>query len=121
MKEIRSRVLEVGELAYFDEYEILILFNESAPVELRDVSIVHTFIDEPHQDMLKIGSKIMFQDQEYTIDEIGPLATEKLVELGHASFFFGMEEETQLLPGAILLHPHKRPILKAGDVITFIK
>jgi PTS system glucitol/sorbitol-specific IIA component len=121
MNIIKSTVVEIGELAYFDDYDILILFNDTAPVGIRDVSIVHTFIDEPNKNMLKKGSKICFNDLEYTVEEIGNVANETLFDLGHVSLYFGLEEGTDLMPGSVLLSPYVKPEVKAGDTITFIK
>lgn len=120
-KVIKSKVLEIGELAYFDDYDILILFNDSAPVGIRDVSIIHSFEDQPNKHMIQEGSKIYFNDIEYTVEAVGDVVNETLFDLGHASLFFGLEEGTDLLPGAILLTPYVKPIVKAGDTITFIK
>lgn len=121
MSKIVSNIVEIGELAYFDDYEILILFNDTAPVGIRDVSIVHIFQDEPNREMLQVGSKIRFNDMEYTVEQLGNVANETLFDLGHISLYFGLEEGTEIMPGAAVLNPYKKPILKAGDVITFIK
>lgn len=121
MTKITSKVIEIGEMAIFDDYEILILFNDSAPVGIRDVSIIHTFNEEPNREMLQVGSKILFNDTEYLVEDLGNVANETLFDLGHVSLYFGLDEGTELMPGAALLSPYKKPEIKTGDTITFIK
>lgn len=121
MNKIHSDIITIGDLAYLDDYNMLILFNESAPDELKEVSIIHTFKNEPQQQMLQIGSKILFNEIEYVVEEIGTKANENLFQLGHVSLYFGLEEGTDLMPGSVLLSPYVKPEVKAGDTITFIK
>jgi len=101
MSTIKSTVLEIGEMAYFEDYPILILFNKTAPDGIREISVM--------------GGTA------YTVEDIGYVANKTLFELGHLSMYFKLEEGAELLPGSALLSPNKVPQLKAGDVITFIK
>ena len=121
MSTIKSTVLEIGEMAYFEDYPILILFNKTAPDGIREISVIHEFQSEPNEAMLKKGSKILMGGTAYTVEDIGYVANKTLFELGHLSMYFKLEEGAELLPGSALLSPNKVPQLKAGDVITFIK
>lgn len=120
---VKSKVIEIGEFADFDDVDVVILFNNSAPEGLREVSIIHEYLDEvttTSNDLLKNGSAVKFGDQIYTVKQIGHVANGTLKELGHASFYFGIDEEDELLPGSVLLDPAIKPNISVGDYIEFI-
>jgi len=121
MSMVSSKIVEIGELAISEDYPILILFNSTAPAEFREISIIHDFKDKPQKDMLKKGSKIMFGNTTYTVEDIGHVANQTLYDLGHISLYFGLEEGANLLPGSALLSPYQIPEVKVGDSIRFIK
>lgn len=117
---IKSEVKEIGEFAFFEDAPVLILFNTTAPEGLREVCIIHDFQDDPNEEMLHVGSKIMFGQQTYVVEDIGHVANGSLYELGHASLYFDIGDE-DLLPGSIALSPNVVPEINVGDVIQFIK
>ena len=117
---IKSTISEIGEFSYFEEEPIVILFNNSAPEGLREVCVIHDFEKEPKGELLKVGSKIVFGENEYEVVEIGHTANTSLQELGHASFYFDLGEDQELLPGSVSLSPHVLPELNVGDQIQFI-
>ena len=121
MEIIKSEIKEIGVDSHFEGEPIMILFNSTAPEGLRDVCVIHDFTDEPNKDMLKKGSKMIFGDQEYMVEDIGGVANETLFDLGHASLYFELAEGEELMPGAIKLTPNKLPDVKVGDVIQFCK
>lgn len=121
MSMISTKIVEIGELAISDEWKILILFNTTAPAEFREISVIHQFKDTPQKEMLKKGSKIMFGNTTYTVEDIGSVANQTLYDLGHISLYFGLEEGANLLPGSALLSPYIMPEVKVGDSIRFIK
>lgn len=121
MSTIETAVVEIGTMAYFEDYPILILFNKTAPEGLRDISVIHEFLSEPNDAMLQKGSKIIMGGMMYTVEELGHIANKSLYELGHLSMYFTLEKEATLLPGSVLLSPSTVPHLNIGDVITFVK
>lgn len=121
MSILTTRVTEIGEDAFFDGYPILILFNDSAPKGIREISIIHKFTTPATKETLKQGSKILFNEQEYVVEELGDVANATLYDLGHISLYFGLEEGTSLLPGSAKLYPYKVPTINVGDTITFVK
>lgn len=121
MNMVKSKVIEVGKMAYFEGYPILILFNSFAPVELKDVSIIHEFITPISLEMLKVGSSIMFNEKKYTVEAIGDLANQNFHSLGHISLYFDLEKGASLLAGSVLLSPKQVPQVNVGDIIQFIK
>ena len=121
MSTLKSNVLEIGEMAYFEDYPILILFNNSAPDGIREISIIHEFESEPSDEILKVGSKLVMGGTSYTVEELGYVANKNFKELGHLSIYFKMEEGAELLPGAVRVSPHHVPRIIAGDTLMFIK
>ncbi len=114
----KTIVTEIGEQAYFESFPLLVLFNESAPEGLRDVCIIHKPTESIETQPLKVGGKIYFDDKEYTIQQVGEIANKNLMELGHVSMYFKIEDE--LLPGAILLTPNEVPQLSVDSIITIL-
>jgi len=117
---VKSKVIEIGELSTFDDEPVIILFNDTAPMGLREVCIIHEFEEAPPKDFLKEGSKMIFNGNEYTIEKIGHVANETFYDLGHISLYFDYDEESEVLPGSAFLSPKVKPILKEGDSIEFI-
>lgn len=119
---IRSTVLSVGEMAYFEDYPMLILFNETAPDELKDVCIVHQF-DDPIQDtdtMLVENGRIIFGQKELHIVEVGNVANQNFAHLGHITLQFPTEEQAEVLPGAVLVKESEIPRTSAGEQIVIL-
>lgn len=118
MSKFITSIKKIGAEAFFESLPVLILFDESAPTELADVSIIHSNNPSEHQEVLAVGRKIYFGDQEYTIKKVGDSANKNFQELGHISLYFDLNEEDDLLPGAISLTPNQLPTLHEGDTIT---
>ncbi|MBO0455861.1 PTS glucitol/sorbitol transporter subunit IIA [Enterococcus hulanensis] len=115
----RTKVISIGADAYFEDYPILVLFNEEAPDELKDICILHRFIEAPKLETFIKGAKIRFDYEEYTITKVGNVAFENFSQLGHLSFHFGAGIE-DILPGSIGLDRSEVPQLHPGSVIDFI-
>lgn len=118
---IKSTILKIGDSAIFEDYKILILFGEKAPIGIDEISVIHRFENEINEEMLVEGSSIIFGNQKYKIENIGHVANETLHDLGHATLYFGLDEGTDLLPGSILLSPSIMPTIAVGDTIQFVK
>ena len=116
---IESVVVNVGEMAYFEDYPILILFNESVPEELEDVCIVHRFKTDLPEETIKIGQLIKLGLKEYSVQKVVSLANENFKKLGHISLQFGNSEDNEILPGTVVLDSKEIPILVPGDILTF--
>ena len=95
-----------------------ILFNENAPEELAEISVLHTIsavYKEPAPgDTMKIG------DKEFKITAVGVEVPYTLRELGHCTVNFGVGEEAAL-PGCIMLKGSEKVTvedLQAGTEIS---
>lgn len=112
-------VTNIGKEAYFEDYPLLILFNEEVPDELRDSCILHRFLSTPTPEKFVCGAKIHFDQEEYIVTEIGNVAFENFRQFGHLSFYFGSGRG--VLPGAIRLDRPDLPELKVDSLIVFIE
>lgn len=93
------------------------MFGSKCPDELKDVCIIHEYMDTPEPEMLKVGNKLQIGQYEYIIESVGNVANKNLYSLGHIMISFSPEVE--ILPGSILVSPYVVPEVKTGDIIQF--
>lgn len=83
-----------------DETNFIIIFNEDAPPELAEISVLHTKCELKQEiqsgDTLKIGTK------EFKITQVGTEAAYTLKQLGHCTLDFS-GDESAFRPGCIML------------------
>ena len=77
-----------------------ILFNETAPAELAEISVLHT-VSEVYEDPA-VGDFMKINGKEFVITAVGVEAPYTLRELGHCTVNFSGGEEAAL-PGCIML------------------
>lgn len=95
----------------------IIIFNEDAPPELADISVLHTKFDMKEEP--KAGDTMMICDKKYKITAVGWEAINTLRDLGHCTVSFrGMSEVER--PGMIELDGPEFTAddLKVGGMIT---
>ncbi|MBO0453106.1 MULTISPECIES: PTS glucitol/sorbitol transporter subunit IIA [Enterococcus] len=110
-----TEITQIGKHAINDE-NILVLFGETITPDLLDVSIVQKKLGETTIE-LKKGGQLIFGDQSYQVNGVGPLANENLNEIGHATVFF--QEEVGVIPNGIYVTPEKLPDLEVGMKISY--
>lgn len=110
-----TEITQIGENAVDDE-KILVLFGQTITSDLLDVSIVQKALNEDPI-ALKEGGQLIFGDQTYQVNSVGPLANQNLNEIGHATIFF--QKEVGAVPNAIYVTPEKLPALEVGMKIIF--
>lgn len=105
-------------LFFLDEPGFVIIFNDNAPEELADISILHEqapLLQEPAVgDTLIIGSKV------FDITAVGEEAKHTLRELGHCTLTFKPANEADR-PGCIMLagdEPLTEDDIKVGVEIS---
>lgn len=114
----KTKIIEIGSLVSdFKEEKLLVLFDETAPPELRDISIIHQF-DEKTQDAFHPGKTLQIGNKEYTIEKVGSEANSNFEELGHVSIYFKEDGNEEILPGAVIVTPSVFPELHVGDFIV---
>lgn len=93
------------------DMNFVILFNEGAPKELAEISILHT--KAPLLTELAVGDTLMLCGKVFTITAIGDEARETFRELGHCTLSFQGGGEAER-PGCIMLEGEP---LVAEDIV----
>ena len=99
MTEVTNVGPEVEEL--LEEVGTLVLFEEGAPPELAEMSVLHEH-SESREDPPEVGDMMVIDGREFRITAVGDSAWKNMLKLGHASFKFNGAEEVEL-PGEICL------------------
>lgn len=89
-------------LSFLDDPDnkFFIIFNEDAPQELADISVLHTKSEVWGDPM--VGDTMKIADKEYVITAVGIEAPYTLREMGHCTVNFAGGSEAAL-PGCIML------------------
>jgi PTS system glucitol/sorbitol-specific IIA component len=122
-------IREVGPIvSEFLPHGILIFFGESAPEELREVSLIH---DGTHLAFnLVVGDLLKFvpplskaddipQPDSYRLTAVGEVANKNLAELGHLVVHFD-GASTAPLPGTISVEPSLHTAPSVGATIEIL-
>jgi glucitol/sorbitol PTS system EIIA component len=120
MKTIyQSTVTELGaDVEMFAEEKMLIIFNESAPKDLRDIAVVHSIA--PLEGMIEAGDILAFGDQAYKVTFVGDKVNETVSELGHCTIAFNGADHADL-PGTLCVEDKDMPAISVSTTITFQK
>jgi len=115
MEKLNATIRELGsEWEMMKSENMVILFNENSPQELRDISVVH---DGEASEEVEAGDVMELGDKSYDILFVGGKANETLRELGHATFQFNGERDSDL-PGTICLEKKEIPNLVIGQKVV---
>ena len=118
MKKYCATVTGIGvDALRLVENDLCIIFNNNAPPELAELSILHT-IEELKEDV-KAGDTVTLAGVAYPVLEVGDEANRTLRELGHCSMWLHREEgkHRNCLPGYIVLECKERPAFAVGQTI----
>ncbi len=96
-----TKVTQIGPdvAQLLEEADTLILFEEGAPPELAEVSVLHEH-SERREEPPEVGDIVAIGSKEFRITAVGGSAWKNMLELGHASFKFNGADEVEL-PGQI--------------------
>ena len=92
--------------------DMLIVFNENAPEELAEVSVLHT-ASKLRRDV-KPGDVVLLGRREYAVTAVGSEANNTLRKMGHCTFKFQGAPDAAL-PGEIQLQGSGLPRVNPGD------
>lgn len=111
----KARITKIGELALdFLSSNMIIIFNDNAPAELAEISILHT-IEDVKQDIC-VGDIVAISGKEYSVTAVGEEANKTFRQMGHCTLkFTGMSYAE--LPGHIELKGDGIPDIKVNDNI----
>jgi glucitol/sorbitol PTS system EIIA component len=122
MKTIyQSRVTEIGsQVGLFLEEKMFILFNETAPADLRDVAIVHTHCSL--EEDIKVGDELVIDNQSFKITSVGSkaneTANETMRDLGHTTVALNGSTESEM-PGTICVEEKGIPSINVSSQLIF--
>ena len=110
------KVVGLGDMVNeFIQEKMLIIFNEDAPAELAEISVLHT------ADTLKgdvnVGDIVSIGDLKYEVVAVGDEVNKTLKELGHCTFKF-KDSNTVDLPGVINLKGEELKEIVIGNLIN---
>jgi len=115
---LTATVQSIGEHAIDPEEPILVLFDESATDSLKQIAVVQKF-DAPVTSLsLTVGSKLMIDDQTYTVAYAGELVDANLTSIGHATLYFKPVPAKPMANG-IYVTPNQLPMIKVGSKISY--
>lgn len=86
--------------AFLKELNYIILFNDNAPSELAEISILHSISEI--KDDIKVGDTFIIADKVFEVTAVGDEAQNTFKELGHATINFAGRDVPDL-PGHIML------------------
>lgn len=113
-----ATVSQIGELvAEFAAQNMLILFDEIAPEELHDVTVLLTRRKQIAE--IAVGDMLMISGIQYPITFVGHTANQSLMELGHITIKFDSGSED--LPGTVCVEKAVVPPIQVGTVIQIIR
>lgn len=116
--DYKSQVTGIGPMALdFLSENMVIIFNDNAPKELAEISILHSVIQVEKD--IKVGDVIIIGSKDYIVTAVGDEANKTFRSLGHCTFKFTAKDEAEL-PGHIELSGDGLPDIKVGDMLEII-
>ncbi|MBG9813662.1 hypothetical protein ABD68_19425 [Bacillus endophyticus] len=118
MKTIyQSIVTEVGsQVELFLQEKMIILFNDSAPDDLRDVSVVHKRCSL--EEDIKIGDELVIDNQSFKVTFVGNKVNETMRDLGHSTITFDGSSKSEM-PGMICVEEKEIPTITSSSQLMF--
>lgn len=119
---LKTEITDVGpEVSELAENGVLILFAEGSPAELAEVSVLHRPNDAVSKEAPPAGATITVGDVSARITAIGPLAWNKIIDIGHVVINFNDAGEADR-PGEICAttvdNAALARALSVGNVVT---
>ncbi|MBO9100611.1 MULTISPECIES: PTS glucitol/sorbitol transporter subunit IIA [unclassified Rhizobium] len=119
---LKTQITAVGpDVADLADGGVLILFADGAPPELAEVSVLHLPDVGPTEQEPSVGSSIRVGSASSRITAMGPIAWNKVLEIGHVVINFN-DATTVDSPGAICAAAIDADVLKSalsvGTTIT---
>lgn len=111
-------VTEIGPLVgEFIAEGILVFFEEGAPEELAEFSIIHKH--GPLQSPVEPGDTILIDDEPFNVLAVGEVANENLKNLGHLIVKMNGLTKPEM-PGDVCVDKKPVPDIKIGTVVKIL-
>lgn len=105
-------------LDYLRDERIMVTFEEGAPPELADVSVLHTH--GPLAAPVQVGDTVDIGGKRFEVTAVGDVANQNLQGLGHAIFRFDGADEPDM-PGCIHLGNGGPLTIEVGSTIRILR
>ncbi|MBB5179910.1 PTS system glucitol/sorbitol-specific IIA component [Planomicrobium koreense] len=120
IKKYEANIKEIGEeVGIFAEENMMVIFNDTVPAELRSFAVIHEKADLQHQ--VEVGDILEINDESYEILFVGNKVNETLRDIGHCTISFSGEVSADLLPGTMCVEKKVMPELALGAAIRIYK
>ncbi len=111
----KAIITKIGALALdFLSDRILVIFNENAPEDLAEISVLHTIEKVPRD--IREGDVFIISNKEYPVTAVGDEANKTFKSMGHCTLKFTGSRKADL-PGYIVLKGDEIPDIHIGDTI----
>lgn len=119
-----ATIEKIGKKAIDSKDGMVILFGESAPSDLADVSVIQKFnADTPASTFVfKKGDTIIIDGQTYVANYVGPMVESNIRALQHATLFFNRPLPRTPLANAVYFDPdvdQPLPTFRVDDDIVY--
>lgn len=119
MKLFETKVIGIGqEASMFQAENMMILFGENAPAELKDLTY-HIQCSEV-TDTIDTDTFVSFGDSIYQVTAVGDVVKHNLETIGHITIRFDGSKVASL-PGTLHLEALPMPVMREGMPIIFEK
>lgn len=116
--DYKSQITGLGPMALdFMEEKMIIVFNDNAPSELAELSVLHQAC--PLDQDIQVGDVIAIGNGSYIVTAVGEEANKTFSTMGHCTLKFTGKTEVDL-PGHIELSGESLPEIKVGDMLEII-
>lgn len=102
----------------FRDQGLLVWFDETAPEELHEFSILHKV--DSHISAPVVGDTIAINDDHFTVLAVGSVAGENLLNLGHLDLKANGLNDPEL-PGDVNVEARELPMINVGDRLQIIR
>lgn len=120
IKKYEAKIKEIGEeVEIFAEENMMVIFNDTVPAELRSFAVIHEKADLQQQ--VEAGDILEINDESYEILFVGSKVNETLRDIGHCTISFSGKVSEDLLPGTMCVEKKMMPELALGAEIRIYK
>lgn len=119
IKKYEAKITEIGEeVEIFAEENMMVIFNNTVPEELRSFAVVHEKSDL--QEQVEAGDFLEINDERYEILFVGNKVNDTLQDIGHCTISFNGDLSADL-PGTMCVEKKPLPELTLGAQIRIFK
>ncbi|MBO0474781.1 PTS system, glucitol/sorbitol-specific IIA component [Enterococcus sp. DIV0840] len=116
---MKAVVTEIGVRALDEKEPMIILFGESTTEGLKEYSVIQKFQENQSLEVKK-GDLLKIDEQEYTIDYVGPFANDNLNSIAHVTLVFTDVPKEDAIVNGLYLTPSAFPTIKVGSTIEYM-